>query len=186
MQTRDNAPNLRGLGKKFLSAQELAIGIKQVDTQVYALTSPWGLTIRTRGVAILETDADQARRAARAIVVFYLGLRNDQRSLGSIGFDESDFAKGGSDRLIDAMIRLGDQKTLRERIAAHYRTRATQVCVTLVRRKPLPRTARCGLTIAPRGARAALKPPVSAREGHFLLASAWSEVAIVRGQRSVL
>jgi probable F420-dependent oxidoreductase len=83
-------------------------------------------------VAMLETDADKARRAARALVGFYLGLPNYLQSLSSIGFDESDFAEGGSDRLIDAMIAWGDEKTLRERIAAHYRAGATHVCVTLL------------------------------------------------------
>jgi probable F420-dependent oxidoreductase len=84
-------------------------------------------------VAMLEKDAGKARRAARAVIAFYLGLANYLQSLRSIGFDESDFADGGSDRLVDAMIAWGDEQALRERIAEHYRAGATHVCVTLLR-----------------------------------------------------
>jgi probable F420-dependent oxidoreductase len=84
-------------------------------------------------VAMLEKDPDKARRAARGIISFYLGLPNYRRSLRGLGFDDRDLADGGSDRLIDAMIAWGDEQTLRERIAAHYKAGATHVCVTLVR-----------------------------------------------------
>jgi probable F420-dependent oxidoreductase len=84
-------------------------------------------------VAMLEKDAGKARHAARAVIAFYLGLPNYLQSLRSIGFEESDFADGGSDRLVDAMIAWGDEQALRARIAAQYRAGATHVCVTLLR-----------------------------------------------------
>ncbi|HEY6420811.1 MAG TPA: TIGR03620 family F420-dependent LLM class oxidoreductase [Candidatus Binataceae bacterium] len=84
-------------------------------------------------VAMLETDPSKARRAARTIIAFYLGLPNYLQSLRSLGFDDADFGAGGSDRLVDAMIAWGDESRLRERIAAHHKAGATHVCVTLVK-----------------------------------------------------
>ena len=83
-------------------------------------------------VAILEADAAAARRTARAVLSFYLTLPNYLRSFKSMGFSESDFVDGGSDRLIDGLIAWGDEKALRDRVAAHYRAGATHVSMTLV------------------------------------------------------
>ena len=83
-------------------------------------------------VAILETDRAIALRTARGVLAFYLTLPNYLRSFKSMGFGDADFANGGSDRLVDALIVNGDEKTIRDRIAAHYHAGATHVCVTLV------------------------------------------------------
>jgi probable F420-dependent oxidoreductase len=83
-------------------------------------------------VAILEPDQATALRTARAVLAFYLTLPNYLRSFKSMGFDDADFANGGSDRLVDALIVCGDERTIRDRVAAHYRAGATHVCVTMV------------------------------------------------------
>jgi probable F420-dependent oxidoreductase len=90
-------------------------------------------------VVMLENDAGKARRAARAIIAFYLGLPNYLQSLRTLGFDEKDFANSGSDRLVDAMIAWGDERKIRERIAAHYEAGATHVSITCVRSEGSPR-----------------------------------------------
>jgi probable F420-dependent oxidoreductase len=90
-------------------------------------------------VVMLEARADKARGAARAIIAFYLGLPNYLQSLRKQGFDDSDFAEGGSDRLIDAMIAWGDETKLRARIDAHYQAGATHVAITCVRSEGTPR-----------------------------------------------
>jgi probable F420-dependent oxidoreductase len=84
-------------------------------------------------VAMLESDKDKAHRAARAVIAFYLTLPNYLKSLRAMGFDDSDFKDGGSDRLVDAMVAWGGERALRDRIEAHYKAGATHVCVTLVR-----------------------------------------------------
>ncbi|MGH7950079.1 MAG: LLM class flavin-dependent oxidoreductase, partial [Candidatus Binataceae bacterium] len=90
-------------------------------------------------VAILESDQDTARRAARGVIAFYLTLPNYLKSLRTMGFDDRDFADGGSDRLVDAMVAWGGGQALRDRIEAHYKGGATHVCVTLVRTEGSPR-----------------------------------------------
>lgn len=84
-------------------------------------------------VAMLETDATKARAAIRGVIAFYLGLPNYLQSLRLMGFGDDDFANGGSERLVDAMVAWGDEKKIRERVAAHYQAGATHVCVTPVR-----------------------------------------------------
>jgi probable F420-dependent oxidoreductase len=81
---------------------------------------------------MLEPDGTKARAAARFLTAFYLTMPNYRQSLRSIGFEDADFADGGSDRLIDAMVAWGDETRVRERIAAHYKAGATHVSLLLV------------------------------------------------------
>jgi len=109
-------------------------------------------------VAILETDRATALRTARGVLAFYLTLPNYLRSFKSMGFDDADFANGGSDRLVDALIVSGNEKVIRDRVAAHYRAGATHVCVTLVpaqvstRERALPVDERALEALAPASA----------------------------------
>ena len=53
---------------------------------------------------MLETDPIKALTAACAYMAFYLQLPHYQNSLCAVGFGEADFADGGSDRLVDAIV----------------------------------------------------------------------------------
>jgi probable F420-dependent oxidoreductase len=79
--------------------------------------------------AILETDAGRARAAARENLAIYLKLPNYLNHWKRLGFSDSDFAGGGSDRLIDAVIVWGDEKAIRQRIDEHWQAGADHVCV---------------------------------------------------------
>jgi probable F420-dependent oxidoreductase len=68
--------------------------------------------------AVLETDADAAREAARAYLAPYLRTPTYRESWSLQGFDETDWEKPGSDRLVDAMVAWGDAEALRAQIAA--------------------------------------------------------------------
>ena len=78
---------------------------------------------------ILETDPAKARRIARGELELYLGLVNYRNSWRALGFEEEDFANGGSDRLVDAVVGWGDAAALRARIVEHLDAGATQVCI---------------------------------------------------------
>src|SRR5271156_2702600 len=84
-------------------------------------------------VSMLEKDPTKARAAIRAIVAFYLKLPNYLQSFKLMGFDDSDFADGGSDRIVDAMVAWGDEQAIRDRVAAQYKAGATHVCITALR-----------------------------------------------------
>jgi probable F420-dependent oxidoreductase len=67
--------------------------------------------------AVLETDAAAARAAARGYLAPYLRTPTYQATWALQGFAEDDWARPGSDRLVDAMVAWGDVETLRGRIA---------------------------------------------------------------------
>ena len=89
---------------------------------------------------LLETDPAIARDVARDYMKTYTRLPNYANMLKALGFSDADFADGGSDRLVDAVVAWGSEDKLRERIAAHHRAGATHVCILPLRtdKRPLP------------------------------------------------
>ncbi len=83
----------------------------------------------TEQMVLLETDASKARQIARENIKVYLGLPNYQNNLRQFGFGDADFADGGSDRLVDAIVAWGDEKAIRDRVQAHHDAGATHVCI---------------------------------------------------------
>ena len=80
----------------------------------------------------LTRDASVARRAGRQMMALYLGLPNYLNLWRDYGFTDADFAHGGSDRLIDAMLAWGDENALNARIQAHLDAGATHVAIVPV------------------------------------------------------
>jgi probable F420-dependent oxidoreductase len=78
---------------------------------------------------VLDTDATRARRTARGYMAFYLGLPNYLNNLRELGFSDADFADGGSDALVDAIVPWGDAQTIAERVRSHHDAGADHVCV---------------------------------------------------------
>jgi probable F420-dependent oxidoreductase len=78
---------------------------------------------------VLETDPARAREIARAGIALYLAVPHQRRNWSRIGFDESDFLEGGSDRLVDALVAWGSTSTIADRIRAHLDAGATHVCI---------------------------------------------------------
>jgi probable F420-dependent oxidoreductase len=78
---------------------------------------------------LLETDGAKARAIARQHMAVYLGLPNYRRNLLTLGFRDSDFDAGGSDRLLDAIVAWGDVEAIRARVRAHHAAGADHVCL---------------------------------------------------------
>jgi probable F420-dependent oxidoreductase len=85
---------------------------------------------------VLETDPTKARKVGRDFLGVYLGLPNYTNNLLRLGFDESDFKNGGSDRLIDGIIAWGDLNAVRNRIRAHQSAGADHVCIQVLTANP--------------------------------------------------
>ena len=85
---------------------------------------------------VLETDPAKAREIARAFLALYLTLPNYTNNFLRLGFDESDFTNGGSNRLIDAIIAWGDLEAIRNRIRAHRSAGADHVCIQVLTATP--------------------------------------------------
>jgi probable F420-dependent oxidoreductase len=98
---------------------------------------PW---ICAAQAVILETDAGVARDVARDYMKTYIRLPNYANMLKGVGFTDADFANGGSDRLVDAVVAWGSEDQIRARIAAHHKAGANHVCILPlpINKKPLP------------------------------------------------
>ena len=78
---------------------------------------------------VLTTDAAEARATARQALAVYIGLPNYFKNWFRLGFDESDLADGGSDRLIDTLVPWGTPEAVEARLAEHDDAGATHVCI---------------------------------------------------------
>jgi probable F420-dependent oxidoreductase len=89
---------------------------------------------------VLDTDPASARAAARDYLRLYLGLPNYTGNLRVLGFTDDDFAGGGSDRLVDAIVAWGDVDAVRLRVREHLDAGADHVCI-----QPVPAGGSVGL-----------------------------------------
>ncbi len=77
----------------------------------------------------LGSDTQQMRALARKALNFYITLPAYHRTWKRGGFGDADFANGGSDRLIDAIIAWGDIDAIKARIKAHVDAGASEICL---------------------------------------------------------
>jgi probable F420-dependent oxidoreductase len=82
---------------------------------------------------VLDADPDRARATARWALKYYLALPNYVNSWRRLGFTDSDFETGGSDRLIDALFGWGSPEAALARVREHLAAGADQVCI-----QPIP------------------------------------------------
>jgi probable F420-dependent oxidoreductase len=78
---------------------------------------------------VLETDPGRARATARSFMRMYLQLPNYVNNLRDFGYDDQDFADGGSDRLVDAIVAWGDEQAIAKRVRAHHDVGADHVAI---------------------------------------------------------
>ncbi|WDM14132.1 TIGR03620 family F420-dependent LLM class oxidoreductase [Streptomyces lavenduligriseus] len=71
---------------------------------------------------------DEARDRARAHIAGYLPAAPYRASWRRLGFEDADFAGGGSDRLVDALVAIGEQE-ITQRVRAHLAAGADHVCL---------------------------------------------------------
>ncbi len=87
---------------------------------------------------LLETDPEKARNLARKNAAIYIGLPNYRNNWKRLGFEESDFDSGGSDRFIDAVVAWGSEKQISARVQAHFDAGASHVCIQPIHPQGLP------------------------------------------------
>lgn len=75
-------------------------------------------------------DADRARKLSRAALAIYMPLPAYQKEWRNWGFEESDWAGGGSDRLVDSIVAWGDEAAIRDRVAEYEAAGASHIAVS--------------------------------------------------------
>ncbi|MBO8194032.1 TIGR03620 family F420-dependent LLM class oxidoreductase [Streptomyces oryzae] len=85
-------------------------------------------------VVLLGPGADRsaAYATARDYLARYLALGNYRNSLLRLGFTESDFDDGGSERLVDAVVAIGDAEAVRARVDEFLGAGADHVALQVV------------------------------------------------------
>lgn len=147
----DAQPDPMPVGSRLLAAlgpRMIALaGERAAGTHPYLGTPD--LTKRTRDqlgagpivapeqAVVLETDATRARDVARMHLAMYLSLPNYANSIKRAGFDEDDFADGGSDRLVDRLVAWGDEDAIAARVQEHRDAGADHVCLQVLGGNPL-------------------------------------------------
>jgi probable F420-dependent oxidoreductase len=91
-----------------------------------------GVLLAPEQMVVLETDTDIARATARDRLGPYLQLSNYAASFQRLGFGADDFADGGSDRLVDAMVLHGSAVEVAEGLKAHLEAGADHVAIQLL------------------------------------------------------
>jgi probable F420-dependent oxidoreductase len=90
-----------------------------------------GKLLCTEQKVVLEPDPTRALEIARSAAAISMGLTlpNYQRSLMRLGFDASDFENGPSDRVVEAVVAMGDAGALGARLDEHSAAGADHVCI---------------------------------------------------------
>lgn len=81
---------------------------------------------------VLDTDAATARATARGFLANYLRMVNYTTTMRRGGFSEQDVADGGSDHLVDTIVRHGDAAALAAAAQAHLDAGADHVCLQVL------------------------------------------------------
>ena len=91
---------------------------------------PWLAAVQ---LVMLETDATKARASARRYMQIYMAIEHYIHRLRALGYNDNDFAEGGSDRLVDAIVAWGNEGRLRAHVDAQFRAGANHVCIVPLR-----------------------------------------------------
>ncbi len=80
-------------------------------------------------MCLLCPEPERARELCRKAIGFYVGLDYYHRAWRTLGFVDTDFADGGSDRLIDAIVAWGSIEDIKARLQAQAEAGADRVVV---------------------------------------------------------
>ncbi len=81
---------------------------------------------------VLGEDREEFLRRAHEHLNIYTGLENYRASWRRLGFDDTDFVRGGSDRLCDAMVVHGGVDDVRAAVDEHVAAGANHVCLQVL------------------------------------------------------
>lgn len=129
---------IAALGPRMLElAAELADGalpyltLPSHTAEARELVGPEAVLVVEHGAVVADLPADEARTRVRDHLEIYTGLPNYRNSWTRQGFDESDYVRGGSHRLQDALVTVGLDDTV-SRVQEHLDAGADQVAVQVL------------------------------------------------------
>jgi probable F420-dependent oxidoreductase len=121
---RLSAERTFGAHSYFVPVEHTAIARKELGADAL---------LAVEQAAVLDPDPDAARATARRHMKRYLELDNYVNNLRRLGWTDRDFADGGSDKLVDAIVAWGDTAAIKSRIDEHRSGGADHVCLQVLR-----------------------------------------------------
>jgi probable F420-dependent oxidoreductase len=121
-------PRMLGLARDRSHGAHTYLVTPRHTARARELLGPGPLLVPEQGV-VVQTDPEQAREVARTHLAGYLQLPNYVNSWREEGFEDADFADGGSDRLVDALVAWGDADAVAARVREHLDAGADHVAV---------------------------------------------------------
>ena len=108
-------------------------------TAISRAALPAGALVCPVQAIVWETDRAAAYETARgAHLAFYMQLPNYTNNLKRLGFADEDFANGGSDRLVDALVAWGPMEKIVNRVNDHFQAGADHVVIQVISKNPTP------------------------------------------------
>ncbi len=86
-------------------------------------------TLNTMLFCLLDENPDTARATIRKAVGYYMSLDYYHRAWRAFGFTDEDFANGGSDQLIDAVVAWGSIETISARLQDQTERGANRIVI---------------------------------------------------------
>lgn len=121
------APMLRLAAEKALGAHTYLVPVEHTR-RARELLGPSPLLVPEQ-LVVLDADPEVARGRAQRAISWYLDTPNYAENLRWLGYDDWDFAGGGSDRLVADLVAYGPESVILDRVRAHLGAGATQVAV---------------------------------------------------------
>lgn len=131
---------LAALGPKMLElARDRTAGahtyfVPPEHTAVARCTLGDGPLLAVEQAVVFDTDPGSAREKARTHTSIYTTLPNYANNLKRLDprLTDTDFADGGSNRVVDDVVAWGDMATIVNRISAHHDAGADHVCIQVI------------------------------------------------------
>jgi probable F420-dependent oxidoreductase len=95
-----------------------------------------GKFLAVEQAVLLEADPSAARAMAREHLQVYLSSPYNLAKFRRLGYTDDDFADGGSDRIVDALVFWGDLEGVVGKLQQHHDAGADHVCVQVIGEAP--------------------------------------------------
>lgn len=106
-----------------------------------------GRLLALKQVVLLCTDPSEARSVARQQLSLYMGLDGYVSNWRRLGFGDSDFENGGSDRFVDALVAWGDEEQIAQAIADQFDAGADHVALNPIGPDPIGQLRQLSATV---------------------------------------
>ena len=120
-------PMLRLAAEQALGALTFLVPVEHTR-RAREILGPGALLVVEQKVVLADSERD-ARTRARGALAWYLDTPNYLDNLRWLGFSDADFANGGSDALVEALVAAGSADAIEARCRAHLDAGATQVAI---------------------------------------------------------